>query len=399
LLNSYDYSKQRFHCDTYCNDAVASAPWNGNLGMNIMPFINNNIGTFNCCIENTGCSSLSFVDNSYEYNEYLCETYRVKIVDIWEECPNVKAKFAFMSGDIIFGGEVNWSVTTPPQIQNIECSGCDCIGDINMPGPACTSPILEVTILNANLNGVESSSGINVTAEANTIECGKITDTYTIPRVLSNSLITTTSDCNEMQIKYPSESDVNGNVYNWTFFGYDSFASFSDSDKTISFNTDMIIQEYNIKNSETSDELPKVILYELKIENNFVLANNDTPIYGYIVIPECSDKFSLTVYPNPTSSIINVKINDILNKDPRSDDTTKENLFIGKEYFIVNSQLALIAKKSIQYNIEEIDVSSFSNGVYIIYVITDEEEIVSKKFTVQNFHYRTLLLCKKLLEK
>jgi len=329
----------------------------------------NHIGDFTCCSNDQDCEEIrEYHECQYLYNEYLCNTYRIKLTSAVPHSTDpdkLVVTFKFIGMNMLFKGNVNWTITPST---GWTCEGCDIL-------PPGENSIIVVTFDNAEFFPDEDNSDFSISAEATTIECGSISDEYEAPIV--EGLVVTTGDCNELKTEIVASLDVEGNSYSWFFFGYDNFVTTSSDYKTNTFDTDEIITRYNELNSQTNTELPRVLPYELNIDNNLD-DTQDRQLYGYVEIPTCVGPGFLNVYPNPTTETIQIKLSGGITKSIQ----VEQDATSLQEYFIVNSRSQTVKKGAINSVEETINILDLSSGVYYIYLITPSGQFISNKFIV-----------------
>jgi Secretion system C-terminal sorting domain len=374
-----DYSNQRLKCNTHCGDgggAIASAPWNGDLGLNILPYLNNNFSEFRCCPNDTNCQLISaFKECEYVHNEYLCDGYRIKLTDVYQDGADVVATFKFLSNNMLYNGFVNWAIT--PQNGGWPLSEWVASGQ--------GTSIYIVTFKDATFDPNGLLSNYSITASAYPLECGTVADTYNVP-ISTNGLVITTGDCYEIIIKYDPLSHIEGNVYTWDFFGYDDLAVSSEGNKKNTFNTPSVITKYNNLNNQSSIELPRILPYRVKVENEISpIAQPFQEWYGYILIPHCLSGNAIIVYPNPAvADIIHIELSGEILKEinPEESSAILLNKTRKKNLLILNNMLQLVKESPIHSFRETIDISSLGNGLYYLYTTTKGGEILFQKFII-----------------
>lgn len=114
--------------------------------------------------------------------------------------------------------------------------------------------------------------------------------------------------------------------------------------------------------SGSNTELPSGILLDLKGNQRIFNTTVDMGAYEFGSSPLGVNNFiveEFSIYPNPTSSILNIETNSEV-----------------KKVVIYNLQ----GQKVIENNVTKIDVSNFSKGIYILQVTTKNNRISTKKF-------------------
>ncbi len=270
-----------------------------------------------------------------------------------------------------------------------ECTGCDCVEDVNTPGPACNDHVIQITFFDADLVDWEVPSGLVLKAEAYLPECGTVTDEYTIPSLSHLGLVTTTTNCNEMIIEYKDSLHVIDNSYTWNFFAFDFLATRSADGRSNTFNTSEVFSKYQEVNTQTNSTLPLVLPYRLEINNEQGTIQSDSMIFGYAPIPECTGYNSLVVYPNPSSDVIYVEIKgkDILkgNFNGFNDiESAYTQLSNNGKYLIFNSNFQLAHSVEITSTRQMIDVSSLKYGIYYLFTSSNKGITLYNKFIILN---------------
>ena len=368
-----DVQQQRLPCDNGdgCGNASPWAPWTGQMGVNPLKYIHNHFNNTFCNHDVTGCL--------YEYNPYLC--------DLYEVLPTEKVQYQgdeFDNPHILSDGNGNLSFVMKFELAALETipfftgNGNSISWDLEITGDMAS--LVNYSLISSDdnnaiflISGVEPGDffdnevTINVQATFNSPECG--TNTVTFEQFAGIDNLIANTDCGEILIEIAEEFHETGNSYDWKFPGYEDLATISPDTKKATFSTLEVKErlestgQTNILNQEED------LLYSVEITN--LIAQIESEIGGGFKFPQCSSGLNLVLYPNPSTDIIHLQFSGEKIGEEKSFDIT-----------IVDHQLNLVREVNCPSADGSIDISDLDSGLYYLYTITKDGQVISKKFCV-----------------
>jgi len=373
----HNFDKQKFRCDNGggCNPPVANAapgaPWKGETGMNPLLAVRNNFS-------NSFCDGTSFEDCHYLYNPQLCGQYEIFKQDFMINDDGVRVRNPAIEGtDFIlrlkFGtppyyplrpeAKVIWTFDLPGDIPagDVSCEGCDE-----------KLSIITLTISNADYHSSGTSNFfVHAETEKALLECPeKESDTYEL-KVTPDALIVNTT-CTSTSFEIDPDYHVDGNTYEWIFPHQPEISiepPISDGGVSISIPAPSEaeledVEDYIVTIADV-DYLP----YLVKVRH--LTSDFQEDLVGLMKILDCATGLNLMLYPNPSTDILHLEFSGQQIEKQKNFDLT-----------IVDHQLNPIRKINCPSANGTINVSDLDAGLYYLYTITDEGQIVSKKFCV-----------------
>lgn len=340
------------------NDRFASAPWNGGVGINPIPFIQSgDLGTMdcNCAQPAAGCTPTTFSDNNFVFNPYLCDYYLSPLSDnggIPITPQGVGVSIEALSGFKQTTGlsGIYWNITTVP------ANALTCVG--------CSTHQPNITLYSAQDPCASTGNiTVHITASFVTADCGeKMVERNLVFKkpgpIVSGDQLVITQEAPPCPIGVSGSYKVTPTNPNWTYNWHCYACQITSSTNSAEIFAKRLSSSY-------------VPIYSVTVTNGCGSAVSDEFQLG-----ACSNFMGegaspLKVFPNPVSGLFHLTLE------------TSEPAGAAYQVRIYNQAFELKFSDQSQLPAWDVDASSWPGGMYYI-AVQNGNTAYSKTFYVNH---------------